>query len=283
VVVCHDLPTLPAGVALKRRFGARLVYDTHEYWPQANRTASALEERLTEALERRLVRAADAVVTVSPQLARHLERTYGLTRVVAAPNAVPFVAQVTPSPPRSQGLVRFLLQGGVGPGRGVGELLEAWTRLSIGDDAELVVRAPFGPERDALASRYGDTAVFAEPVREELLVEAAADADVGLIPYGGDNLNHRYSSPNKLGQYMHAGLAVLAKRSEFVSDVVARYGCGLVYEDSTSLGAALGRFVGDRDLLGRMKRSAYDAVRREFNWETQSRAYREVLENLLSQ
>jgi glycosyltransferase involved in cell wall biosynthesis len=282
VVVCHDLPTLPAGVALKRRFGARLLYDTHEYWPQANRTASALEERLTETLERRLIRAADAVVTVSPQLARHLERTYGLTGVVAAPNAVPFREEVTPSPPRRRGPVRFLLQGHVGPGRGVGELLEAWARLSIGDDAELVVRAPFGPERDALARRYGDSVVFAEPVAEELLVEAATDSDVGLIPYGGENLNHRYASPNKLGQYMHAGLAVLGKRSEFVSEVVARYDCGLVYDDTTSLGEALRRLVGERDLLGRMKRSSYDAARREFNWEVQSRAYRQAVEDLLA-
>lgn len=282
VVVCHDLPALPAGVALKRRFGARLLYDAHEYWPQANRAATRVEERLTEALERRLIRSADAVVTVSPQLARHLERTYGLSGVLVAPNAVPFDEGVTPSPPRRDGPVRFLLQGRVGPGRGVGELLATWAELAIGGDAELVVRAPLGPERDSLERRYRDSVVFAEPVTEEFLVEAATNADVGLIPYGGENVNHRYASPNKLGQYMHAGLAVLAKRSEFVSEVVARYECGLVYDDATAFGAAVRRFVRDRDLLARMKESAYDAARREFNWPAQSRAYRQALEQLLA-
>jgi glycosyltransferase involved in cell wall biosynthesis len=282
VVVCHDLATLPAGVALKRRFGARLLYDTHEYWPQANREASALEERLTEALERRLVRVADAVVTVSPQLARHLERTYGLPRVLVAPNAVPFGEDVTPSAPRRDGPVRFLLQGRVPPGRGVEELLEAWEQLALGGDAELVVRAPLGADRDALAGRYGDSVVFADPVAEELLVQAASGADVGLIPYGGDNLNHRYASPNKLAQYMHAGLAVVAQRSEFVAEILARYDCGLVYDDAASLGEALQRLLTDRDLLARLKERAYDAARREFNWEVQASAYRGALEELLA-
>src|SRR5262249_54112750 len=33
IVYCHDLWTLQAGVMLKRRWGAKLIYDSHEYYP----------------------------------------------------------------------------------------------------------------------------------------------------------------------------------------------------------------------------------------------------------
>jgi hypothetical protein len=36
LIVCHDLPGLVAGVRLKKLLGVPLLYDAHEYWPQAD-------------------------------------------------------------------------------------------------------------------------------------------------------------------------------------------------------------------------------------------------------
>lgn len=288
LVVCHDVYALAGGVALKQIYGTPLVYDSHEFWPEANLDAPPWEQKLMRMYEGRLIQHADAVVTVSPGLARHLETTYGLDGVVVAPNAVPFRAELAPSFRRAVAQpVSFLLQGQVAPGRGLEWLLDAWARVDD-ERAVLFVRAPENAYLSELRSRVARAVergriAFLPPVDSDQLIEAARVADVGVIPYSGTNVNHRYACPNKLSQYMHAGLAVLSNETEFVSAVIERYDCGAVFRagDDESLHAAIDELVSDVPRLERKKRSAYDAVGREFNWAVQSSDYRSLLEDLL--
>jgi len=55
-----------------------------------------------------------------------------------------------------------------------------------------------------------DRVAFFAPVEMSDLVQAAAEADVGVIPYIPTCLNNRLCTPNKLFEYMMAGLAVVA-------------------------------------------------------------------------
>ena len=60
------------------------------------------------------------VITVTPQLARQLQSVYDLPEVLSVPNAEPLApVQRLPEPRPGSQVVRFLLQGRVGPGRGV--------------------------------------------------------------------------------------------------------------------------------------------------------------------
>src|SRR5215813_12409882 len=53
VVICHDLHALLAGVKLKKLKGCPVIYDSHEFWPQAFLQAGKLEQRVIEMIERR--------------------------------------------------------------------------------------------------------------------------------------------------------------------------------------------------------------------------------------
>jgi glycosyltransferase involved in cell wall biosynthesis len=290
VIVCHDSPALPAGVALKQLFGARLVYDSHELAPEADLQAPAWERRVVAALERRLVRRADGVVTVSPPLARVFERLFGLSGVVAAPNAVPFErAQGPPSERAAEYPVRFLLQGQLAARRGIETLLEGWSAVDP-DRAVLQIRAPASPFRDDVERRFAGAiargaVTLLEPVSQDRLVEAAAEADVGIIPYPGVSAIHDYACPNKLSEYMHAGLAILSTDLEYVGGLLRRYDCGVTYEAGRpgAVSSAVAALVSDLPRLDRLKRNAYAAGRDDFNWETQSMRYRELLTRLLTE
>jgi len=288
VIICHDIYALLAASALKRQFGCPIIYDSHELWPQADLMAADWEEGLMTRLERRAIRHADAVITVSPPLGEHLESLYGLEHVVIVPNAEPFDPAIVPSPDRSpEEPVRFLLQGRVAAGRGIDVLLAAWADLER-EDAVLELRCPEDPYLSFLRETFAapiraGRVVMRQPVSEPELVRAAATADVGIIPYVGPSLNHIYACPNKLSQYMHAGLAILANDLAFVGDVVRRYECGVLYDADRpeTLHAAVQSLVEDRDRLRVMKQNAYLAASGEFNWEVQSRPYRLLLESLL--
>ena len=165
--------------------------------------------------------------------------------------------------------------------------MRAWSEISP-TDAVLELRCPENAYLSVLRERFSSALasggiVVHPPVPEADLVRAATSADVGIIPYVGPNLNHLYACPNKLSQYMHAGLAILANDLVFVGEVVRRYDCGAVYraEEPSTLVNAVRSLVADRGRVSEMKRNAYSAFMSEFNWAAQAVPYRELLAEAL--
>jgi glycosyltransferase involved in cell wall biosynthesis len=286
VIVCHDVYVLSAALRLGRGWGAKVLYDSHEYWPEADLMSERWEEFLLRVYEGRLIRRADRVVTVSPPLARLLERTYRVKRVIAVPNACPSEPQVSPSASRPLGVpVRFLLQGQASPRRGFEELIAAW-RLLNEPRTLLEIRCPENAYLQSLRTANVDLERqgrlrFLPAVPEDQLIAAAAEADVGLVPYPGHTLNHIYACPNKLAQYMHAGLAVLSNDLAYIRSVVSEYQCGAVFDIDRpqSLVNAVLELVGNPEQLQAMKEASVRAAR-TFNWEIQSKPYRMALREL---
>jgi len=291
-VVCHDVFALAAGVKLKQLFRCRLLYDAHEFWPEADLLAQPWEKEVMAAYEGALVQHADAVVTVTPQIARHLEQRYRIKKVVCAPNAAPTVSasfhdKVDGTKP--EGPIKVLFQGQVAWRRGMDELLRAWRNVDA-SLAVLYVRCPENDYSARLQNEYKDLiakgqVLFLDAVAENELVAAAKMADIGIIPYVGPNLNHLYCCPNKLSQYMQAGLAILANRLEFIAQIVERFQCGMLYDahHPESLVKAVRYLADHRSELQIMRRRARLGAQTEFNWESQSVEYRRAVEALCMQ
>jgi glycogen(starch) synthase len=286
VILCHDLYALIPAARLKRRFGCALVYDSHEYFPESDLLAPSWQRRLVGMLERRYIRDADAVVAVSPPLAEEMRRRYRLDRVIAVPNAEPLpeqrrVLRVR----RASDPVRFLIQGQAAPGRGFERLFELWSAIGH-RGAVLQVRCPDGEYPAQLRRQFAELfssgrAEWVAAVPEDELIDAASAADVGVIPYVGPSLNHLYASPNKLSQYMQAGLAIFANDLPYISSLVRRFDCGVTYRadaDTEAFAAVVARLL-DRAELERLQQNALAATA-EFNWETVSMPYAEALADL---
>jgi glycosyltransferase involved in cell wall biosynthesis len=287
LMICHDIYALAAAVRLKPILRCPILYDSHEFWPYAELRARPWEPKVISLLERRLLKHVDAVVTVSPPLARALERAYGLAEVHCVPNAEPWDESAR-APTGVNRPVRFLLQGGAAPGRGFEQLLAGWRHVDP-EQARLSIRCPESPyladlRKEAAALVTSGAVEFLPAVTEAELVEAARFADVGVIPYLGPNLNHVYCCPNKLSQYMQAGLALLSNRLEFVERVIDDTEGGATYDadDPASVAAAVAALVADTDVLLDKKRRAYEAAKSWFNWEVQSEPYERAVRRLLA-
>lgn len=284
VIICHDIFGLAAGVRIKKLYGCPLIYDSHELWPEADLLGQAWHGRLASFVERKLIRQADAVVTVSPQLARYLENIYGISKVYSAPNAEPRGRRIRPSSEGPSSLpIKFLFQGQVARRRGIEQLLNAWNDVKL-DKGVLYLRCPENEYFVYLRGTFHEMldekrVVILQPVTEAELVSAATFADVGIIPYAGPNLNHVFCCPNKLSQYMQAGLAILSNRLKFISELLDRYQCGLTYDaaHTESFVEAVRYLIHNPEVLQTMKRQAHRAARTEFNWECQSVEYKNAI------
>jgi glycosyltransferase involved in cell wall biosynthesis len=292
LIYCNDLDTLLAGVLLKSVFGCKLIYDAHEFWAHMDQASPWWEVKFFLYYERKLLRHVDAAFTVNHLLAGQMQAALG-HHFGALPNCEPLDSAASGLAPAGHsganarrntsdqlaaGRVRFLFQGNFAPDRGIHELLRVWARVDS-TKAVLFLRGPDNPYKApcvALAKQLGildRSAYFLEPVLEHELVAAATEADVGIIPYKAVTINYRYACPNKLSQYMQAGLAILANNLDFVRYAVNRYQCGLIYDvnDPDNFLETINRLIYDAPFRGKCRKQAKEMAVREYNWENMSR------------
>ena len=280
VYVAHDLPMLPVGVAAVRRHGGRLVYDSHECFPEQE--FNALERRVWRRLEAALIGQCELVITVNASIARLMEERYGVPKVQVIHNAERVPATM-PSERRlhqrlglsDRGKV-VLFQGGLSEGRNLDALVRMVPLLRSAE-VHLVFLGD-GLLRDrlaALARRLGvEGRVHLLPaVPQEELLAYTASADVGVIPYRPTCLNNRYCTPNKLFEYIAAGLPIIASDLPELRRFVVGNGIGLVGDTASpeGLAAMVDDLFGGAD-GGAEFRAAVLRARAEVNWDREGEA-----------
>lgn len=292
--------TLSLAVALRTRFGGLVVYDANDIDSEAGRMARLPGpwKQLLRRHERRLARAADAVVTVSEPYAQILGRILGRPVDAVVRNAaVVDDLDAEPSPREVERSDRFLRMfdlpaerrivlyiGQVMRGRGLRQLFEA---ISLIDDADLVV-AGFGPDYEryrtiAAALPHADRIHFAGSVEPPLIPEWTRGADVSAMPVQPDTLNHRFNTPTKLFDAMGVGVPVVASRLPGISPIVTETGCGVLCDpsDPVDVARAIREIIDapeEERLALRLRCLA--AARATYAWQHQARKLLRVYDEL---
>lgn len=289
VIHAHDPDALLAGVLLKKKYGARLIYDAHESGPDAY-LIRPKPRYFFFAFERMLMKHVDAAVTVSPVLVEQFNARYkNRPAFHLLPNTSPKSDMGFRQPQNSdiktlaKGRIAVLFQGGLAPQRGVEWIITEWEALNP-DNAALFIRGPMNDYREKLldATRQtgllGTSIYFLESISEDDLTKAASAADIGIIPYHSHVENHIGACPNKLSQYMMAGLAILATPIPFVRTTLERAKCGYIYDDTIKgdFGRVIAPLLEAPEKCDSLGQLAKDASKTWFNFET----YAESLHSL---
>lgn len=275
----HDLNTLPVAAALARRTRGRLVYDAHELYSEIS-TLSPFERRVWAAIERRLITRADRVVTVCESIADELVLRYGIDRPTVVLNAPPRLAGTVARRPealRTKAGIDdptrpiVLYQGGFIPNRGLLSLVAAAKHLETGA-VVLMGGGRLEPElREAIhAERLDDTVRIVETVPYGEVQLYAAAADLGVIPYEAVGLNNYYTTPNKLFEYIGAGLPIVASPFPELRRFVEGFDLGVVCDPTPwALAASLNALLSQPSRREQMRRNAV-ALRDRFTWEREA-------------
>jgi glycosyltransferase involved in cell wall biosynthesis len=239
VIHAHDLPQLRVGVEAKRALGIPLIYDAHELYPEIN-TLTPRDKAVFRAREHRLLPECDQVITVNPLIAAEMARRYGMTAPLVIQNAVSvpngFDAAARHDRFREEFRIGntdivLLYQGWLAMHRGLPALVRAMPLVP--DNVHLVFLG-YGALQDlhALAHQLGlrRRVHLKDAVSQDDLLYWTASADIGLIPYPADlDLNTRLCSPNKLYEFIEAGLPILGNEElPFVRHVIASNDFGRV-------------------------------------------------------
>jgi glycosyltransferase involved in cell wall biosynthesis len=233
VVHAHDAAMLIPGWLGARLVGARLVYDSHEL-----ATSVPYRERtwawFVRSLESVIVPRCTAVITVSDGIAERLQELYKLSTRPSVIRNVSDLAGGGPGGLRAGLGVGadtpvVLHQGAPAPGRGCEVLVDA---IALLDDVRLVFLGDpepgFGEElsRRITLRDVKDRVRMLPSVPLDELLSWTAEADVGVTLLQDTCENHRLALPNKLFEYVAAGVPVVASDLPETRRLVNEYGIG---------------------------------------------------------
>ncbi|MER7416107.1 glycosyltransferase [Micromonospora peucetia] len=277
-------------VARMRARGEKVawIYDAHEYvsgidWPKPE-MATAFP-----GVQREFIRRADAVVTVSPEIAERLRADHRLPEIPLVVRNVPVRTSVNalaepPSVRKACGLdadVPLLVYSGWVAGRGLGTAIEALAELTEFHLA--LVSGRTSPEQEDLLNRAEELGVrnrihLLPYVPQHAVPDYVSTADLGVICLKRIP-NHELSLPTKLAEYLHGRLPVVASDVKTLGGYLSQHGVGEVFvpDDRASFVDAVRRAYGRRaELAGRIT----EQLLTELSWEEQSaalmRLYRKV-------
>ncbi len=286
VYVTHDYAALPMVAAAARRHSARYAYDCREFYAGQHADSAVWQlvaPPAVRAVEGYFVHDAAWVTTVSDGLADLLARSYSLSSRPTVVRSTPLLVELPEHVPGDRWTALF--HGHLRPDRNVHGLVESvplWPdhiRLELRGGGSPGYLRSLRQQVDDLG--VGDRVELSPPVTWSEVIPSAAAADLGVIPWGLDLPQKRISLPNKLFEYLMAGLAVVATAPSEASRLIEGYGAGVGYAPATP--AALATTL--RELDGtdlRAMRAAAARARLELCWENESAVLWRLWEQTLS-
>ena len=272
VVHANDLDTLPAAALLARRSGARLVYDAHELYTTQEPDPPRAHRRVSASLEGSLARRADVVSTVSAPIAEELRRRLRLEETPRVVLNCPPLVEVSVEPSAEGTPLAVVYQGAMGPGRPLEDLLVAAEHASGAHFTLRIAGAHPALLRQEVGRRGLANVDVVDPVAPDGLVEALVGFEVGLVINRPVTRNDELVLPNKLFEYLMAGLAVAAPRLPGLTPVVDGEGAGVTFEPGRPdlLGTALQELSANPERVLALRRSARGLAVERYNAEAQA-------------
>ena len=284
-----DLYALPGLAMAADRHSGSLTYDARELYPHVASTVGRPWARFVwQRIERRFIRKANGVITVSDGIADKLEQLYKIDRPLVVHNVptrshVPSSNLLRDSLGVSNDTMIVLHQGQMRKYRGCELLVDAMRSV---DNAALVFLGD-GPRRLALgelAHKLGlsEKVLFHDPVPPDQLLKYTASADVGVTMLEDVCLNHHLALPNKLFEYLAANIPVIASDLPEIRKVVVEHEVGIAINPAlpTSIEGALRQATSSLDSR-KMWRHNIPSVFRTYNSETSSRRLLQLYHSVL--
>lgn len=273
----NDLDTLLPNCLVSWFYNKKLIYDSHEYFTGVPELESRPDiQRVWKKLENMLLPKISYMITVNDSIAGLYESEYGKKVIVVRniPDYTPVAASVNADAfkelvglPVEKKIV--ILQGsGINLDRG-GE--EAVLAMQFVENAILLIIGSgdviFRLKEMSKAINLKDKIIFKDKMPFEQMMQYTLIADIGLTLDKDTNINYRFSLPNKLFDYIHAGIAVLATDLVEVRKIVEAYQVGVVLKHLSpeSLSERINYMLSDEIRLVQWKTNARKAAL-ELTW-----------------
>lgn len=278
----HSLSVLPLCVFLSRKFGAKLIYDTHELETETN-TISGLRKIFSKVTEYIFIKYVDHIFVVGEEISEWYSSTYQVKKPTVIFNSPNFITVSKSEYFRSKFKLNneqiiCLYLGSLSKGRGILNLCKSF--MAFDDDNIVIVFMGSGDLKQYVldCEKKCSRIFYHDPVPTTEVIKFSSSADVGISLVENTCLSHLYSMPNKVFEYLFSYLPVVVSNMKETASFVERYSVGEVLADDShiSLRSAILKAADKNFYMSGISRAI-----RENKWERQEEKMLEIYRNLL--
>ena len=283
----HDLETLPLAYILSTLNKKPFIYDSHELYIERENIKGILK-RVWHRIEKILAPRPNKSIIVCDSLGEIYARRYRVPKPEIIKNCQYPNTQVRKdvlrnilSIPKKDKIIIYL--GEIASRRGVDVMIDAMNYLE-GKDLVLIGQGDyrFFLREKVKTHQKSDKIFVLDPVPWETLADYTASADLGVFLGQNVCLNVYYILPNKLFEFLSAGLPVVVSDFPEMHRVVIENNVGLVVNEHDAIAAAeaINRILDDRSLYNKMSNNAKRVIIEKYNWQIEGQKLLQLYKNL---
>jgi glycosyltransferase involved in cell wall biosynthesis len=301
-IYCNDYPLLYSSVKLKKVIKkTQLIYDSHEiyietlnqFFPRYGWKALygipliLTNKILHNYLESKLVSRVDHFITVCESFKNYFENKYQLKNILIVKNC-PKIIDFPIKNNRIRKLLSLdqndfilLYQGNINPGRGIEKMIDLSLHLKDNQHIVIIGNGYLLQDLKVRVNRINAKNIyFLGEIAFNDLLTYTASADLGVMFIQPINKSKELTLPNKVFEYMAAGLPVLTNMLPEAKRIVEKFECGYSINDDNLKEIAL--FIdnasNNKERLEEMGRNGQNAIKKELNWNSEIQKVLKIIE-----
>lgn len=288
-VYANDLPCLKPAVQIKKKIGSKVIYDSHEIYVETInqfflhgnfikriifRLLIFFMKYVGHKAERSLLKKTDHFITVGEFLKSYFEKKYQFSPIIVIRNLPYFIEGNKKNSLHNligvdSSMKIAIYQGMLNPGRALFQMIESFRYVQkdiilcvLGRGALLT-----DLKKQVVIFNLSERVFFLDPVDSRDLICYTKSAICGLCLLEPFNLSCYYAAPNKLFEYIKAGIPIVASKTPECTLLLSEFQIGkLVDNDPKEIGNAINS-IANEDAEFYQKECSKASVK--YNWDNQ--------------
>jgi len=229
-VLANDTDTLPAAFLASKLKGVELIFDAHELFPEVPELNNRpFVKKIWTKIEDLFFPHLKTCYTVCESIADYYNQKYGINMQVV--RNIPYKRNFQDKILKYGSKKIILYQGALNKGRGLEWVIAAMPYV---ENAILVIIGSGDVEMQLKmqveSAQLKDKVLFLGRKDASELYKYTPSAAIGLCLLDDVGLSYHYALPNRIFDYLHAGVPVLATRFPEIQKIVSTYNTGVLID-----------------------------------------------------
>ena len=281
----HDAELIPAAKRIKK-MGKIVIYDIHEDLPRQTITKSYIPflfrhllARILEVYENYASQKFNALVAATPYIRDRFKR---LNNYVITVNNFPILGELAGEEKNVVKENAICFVGEISRLRGVIKLIESLQLIK--SDCKLYIVGKWSESslyEEAKKLDGWKRVVDCGFLERKAVAEIMNKCFCGVVTFLPAP-NHCFSQPNKMFEYMSAGLPVLASNFPLWKEIIIGNNCGICVDPNNinEIANAIDSFFVKKDKSLKLGKNGQDAVLQKYNWDKEKKSLLNLYINL---
>lgn len=286
VYFAEDLYTLPFVTTIAKIKRAKVYYNSREIYAHLGGLRNRpMLQKVVKSIEKFFITKVDLVLTTGPLDSEYIEKLYNISDTLVVRNIPLYQKTVSKIDLRKkynidQGRLILIYQGVILPGRGLKQIINAVARLP----KTVLVILGDGEQKNNFIEltnklKISDRIIFAGTIDQKELINYTSGGNIGLSLIENISISYYHALPNKLFEYIMAGLPVLCSDLPQMKKIIDDYKVGesINIENEENIFTTLNKWCENPNLLDAYRINCAIAAK-ELNWQEE---YKRVKSRLL--